>query len=235
MKKFDENWKKLLIDNLEKSGVSITDDQAEKLKIYGNELVLWNNKKNLTSITDPEEIAYLHFIDSLLITGDIEKDGVKGKKLLDTGTGGGFPGIPLKIFFPELDITLLDSSRKKVSFLKYISRELGLKSIKAVNERAEVFSRENSETFDYITSRAFTSVESFFNMVWPALKKDGKIIAMKGPETDDELAELKGGSYEFQGKNVEGKDLDIDIREYMVPVVNHERKIISLTHLYNVK
>lgn len=228
MDSFDNNWKEKLIKRLADCEISLDDDQAEKLRIYGEELVEWNSKKNLTSITSPEEIAVLHFIDSLLVSGDIPT--TENKKLLDTGTGGGFPGIPLKIFFPELEITLLDSSRKKVSFLKYITRRLKLTKTECINDRAEVYARKNIKTFDYVVSRAFTSVESFYDMVWPCVKKDGTVLAMKGPETDDEIDKLRASMYKYDGIEINGNDLTLEIREYNLPVVKHERKIISLTH-----
>ncbi|MGM0417546.1 MAG: 16S rRNA (guanine(527)-N(7))-methyltransferase RsmG, partial [Thermodesulfobacteriota bacterium] len=198
--------------------------QADSFALYARELLQWNKKKNLTSITDPREIGILHFADSAYLSLFIKE--TENKYLIDSGSGGGFPGIVIKILMPELNVTLLDSSSKKINFLKYISRELKLGKVDFVNQRIEDFAKQNSEQFDYGVSRAFTSADKFYEMITPCIKKQGVIFAMKGPGTKDEIAKLKSW---FAGKN-ENKEVKIEVSEYILPVVNHKRTIISLTH-----
>ncbi|PIE75221.1 MAG: 16S rRNA (guanine(527)-N(7))-methyltransferase RsmG [Deltaproteobacteria bacterium] len=226
--KFDEEFKTFLKNCINPLGIFLSDNELEKFRIYAKELVDWNKKKNLTAITDPESIAVLHFADSLYLSSLI--DNKKGTRLIDAGSGGGFPGIPLKIARPEIEITMIDSSGKKVSFLKYIIRLLGLEKISAINKRVEDFANENKDSFDYAVSRAFTSIDSFFEKTAPCIKPGGRIIAMKGPDCDNEIASMKKKTYFFEGKTINGKNIRAEISNYMLPVINHKRKIISLTH-----
>ena len=227
MKNFDKSWENFLKEIFSLAGFEIEDTCIPLLKIYGEELINWNKKKNLTSITSPDKITVLHFLDSVYALSFIDR--IKGKKVLDVGTGGGFPGLILKIFAPELDIYLLDASRKKISFLKYISSKLGLKDIHCIHDRAEKFTRENLLEFNFIISRAFTSMDNFFDLVWPGLAEDGRIIAMKGPDTDDELSCFRERKYSYGDRKIDGGSVNYSIFEYELPVVQHKRKIISLT------
>ncbi|MDY0359816.1 MAG: 16S rRNA (guanine(527)-N(7))-methyltransferase RsmG [Desulforegulaceae bacterium] len=232
MKDFSNEWidflKKLFLD----INIELTDTQALQFQLYAKELVFWNKKKNLTSITHPKEIAVLHFADSGFVLPFIKN---QDKKIIDFGTGGGFPGVVLKILCPELDIHLLDSSGKKISFLKFITRELGFNDVKCINQRGEIFSSENKNLFGYAVSRAFTALDLFYEMILPCLEKKGHCLAMKGPGTEKEINDFKNKSYIYNDAKFLGRDVLMDIHEYRLPVLDHERKIISLTHSVIVK
>ena len=141
-----------ITNKTKKINIEISEEQSNKLYEFMNLLLEWNKKINLTSITDPEEIIVKHFIDSFTISKYIEKDA----KVIDVGTGAGFPGIPLKIIRDDLKITLLDSLNKRISFLDEVINKLKLKNIITTHARAEEFGRkkENREKYDIATSRA---------------------------------------------------------------------------------
>jgi 16S rRNA (guanine527-N7)-methyltransferase len=183
-----EEWKTYLIDGAAAMGISLSASQADRLSVHGTELLSWNRKMNLTTITAPDEVAVKHFLDSLAPVPLIPP----GSKLLDIGSGGGFPGVPLKIAIPSLSVVLIDASRKKVSFLKYLIRTLRLTGIEARQIRSEDFAsrkgdhgEDSEETprprFDVVISRALTSLERFARVSLPLLAENGIIVAMKGP------------------------------------------------------
>jgi 16S rRNA (guanine527-N7)-methyltransferase len=232
MKDFNNEWIEFLKNLFFQLNIKLSDEKALQFQTYAKELVFWNKKKNLTSITRPLEIAVLHFADSGFVLPFIKN---KDKKIVDFGTGGGFPGVVLKILCPELDIYLLDSSGKKISFLKFITRELGFNDVKCINQRGEIFSSENQNFFGYAVSRAFTAIDLFYEMIVPCLEKNGKCIAMKGPDTEKEINDFKKKSYIYNDTKFLGEDVLMDIHEYRLPVLEHERKIISLTHSAIVK
>lgn len=144
--------KKTFIEELKKINIDITKEQLEKLDKFYNLLVDWNNKINLTTITKEEDVYLKHFYDSLTLIKAI--DLTKDLKICDVGSGAGFPGIVLKIVFPNLNITLIDSLQKRVNYLNDIIKKLNLINIKALHARMEEFSKENEEQFDIITARA---------------------------------------------------------------------------------
>jgi len=224
MNDFGTQWKDNLIKDFKALGINISYIQADSFALYAEELLQWNKKKNLTSITDPREIGILHFADSAYLSLFIKE--TENMNLIDAGSGGGFPGIVIKMLMPDLHVTLLDSSSKKINFLKYISRELKLTGVGFVNQRIEEFAKLNPGKFDYGVSRAFTSADKFYEMIRPCINPNGFIFAMKGPGTTDELSKLKDC---FAGGK-EKKEVKIEVSEYILPVVNHERTIISLTH-----
>lgn len=166
--------KEEFISELKKINIILTEEQQEKLEKFYNLLIEWNEKINLTRITEKEDVYLKHFYDSLTITKvvDLEKE----KTLCDVGTGAGFPGIVLKIVFPKLKITLIDSLQKRVNYLNEIIKELDLKEIKAIHTRGEDY----KEKFDIVTARAVANIEKLTEYTMHLVKKDGKFIAMKG-------------------------------------------------------
>lgn len=172
---------------LEKENIELKDDSFEKFQIYRNLIVEWNEKINLTAITDEEGMNIKHFLDCLLLvkTGFFEDD----KKVLDVGTGAGFPAIPLKIYNENLDITMLDSLNKRIKFLNLVIDDLNFKKINAVHARAEEFGRKEDyrEKFDIVTSRAVASLSLLLELTIPFVKLGGFFIAMKGPQYTEEL------------------------------------------------
>lgn len=170
----------------DENNIVITEEQLSKLDLYASLLKEWNEKMNLTAITDDEGIAVRHFIDSMTL---LQGEGIKdGSRIIDIGTGAGFPGIPLLIMCPDIKLTLLDSLNKRIIFLDEVCRRLGLSS-ELVHGRAEEFSLkpEYREKYDYAVSRAVANLPALCEYCIPYVKVGGMFIAMKGPEGTNEL------------------------------------------------
>lgn len=179
MSQFSDLLSKALSDN----GIKLSSSQVQQLDSYLELLSKWNRAYNLTAITNPREMVYLHIIDSLLI-----EPHIVGTACLDVGTGGGLPGIPLAIARPDLSWVLLDKNSKKTRFLTQAIADLGLKQAIATHSRIEDLPLQQG--FDTITSRAFASLRLFAETTLPVLKSEGRLLAMKGKYPADELAEL---------------------------------------------
>ena len=169
--------KKEFINALKELNISVTPLQLEKLNIYYNLLIEENKKYNLTAITNKEDVYLKHFYDSLTLTKIIT---LSNQHICDIGTGAGFPGIVLKIIFPDLKVTLLDSTEKKCKFLKLIISKLNLNNIDVINERAEIYSKTTREKYDIVTSRAVAPLKHLLEYSIPLVKVNGYYIAMKG-------------------------------------------------------
>lgn len=176
-----------LILSAEKYGISITPQQAGQFQIYLELLTEWNLKMNLTALKEPEEIAEKHFLDSILVLKYLEIP--QGAKLIDVGTGAGFPGVPLKILRPDLNLTLMDGLNKRLIFLKELLHTLSLRA-ELVHLRAEEGGRkpEYRERFDVATARAVARLPVLCEYCLPFLKIGGTFAAMKGPDVKGELA-----------------------------------------------
>ena len=162
---------------VEKLGIKVSKEKLEKLERYYELLVEWNEKINLTAITEKKDVYLKHFYDSLTLYKAY--DLTKNIKVCDVGTGAGFPGIVLKIFFDNIDITLVDALNKRIKFLSVVVDELNLKNITLVHARAEEFARKNVEEFDLITSRAVAKLSILNELCIPMLKIDGYFVPMK--------------------------------------------------------
>ncbi|MFQ3573373.1 MAG: 16S rRNA (guanine(527)-N(7))-methyltransferase RsmG [Thermodesulfovibrionales bacterium] len=179
-------------------GINIKPDErlTSAFTIYLKELLRWNKTYNLTAITEPKEIVYKHFIDSLLYDIFIDqKDAV----LCDIGSGAGFPGIPLKIFRKDLKVTLIEPSRKKTAFLTDIRTRLGLSDIEIIQDRAENI---RDRTFDIVVSRALFKIPDLIKSSEKILRHDGYIIVSKGTKGEDELR-LINDTYLYETKSLE--------------------------------
>jgi len=163
---------------------------SKEFNVYLDELIEWNKKFNLTAITDPQEIKIKHFEDSLTLS-DAYDFSKKDISVLDIGTGAGFPGIPLKMVFPNIQLTLLDSVNKKIEFLKHIVEKLGLDGIKIVWARAEDFATDNRDKYDVVVCRALAPLAVASELCLPFVKIGGVFLAMKGKNADNEIAESK--------------------------------------------
>jgi 16S rRNA (guanine527-N7)-methyltransferase len=185
MKFSSEKWKSIVREGAEFFGIDISPQQADMMAVHAEELIRWNKKINLTTITNPVDVAVKHFVDSIAPSLRIDREA----SIIDIGSGGGFPGIPLKVIQPGLTVTLVDSSRKKVNFLKQVIRILDMDHINAIHGRIEELAEDSffQGEFDVAISRAFSNLSRFVNLATPLLKKDGKIIAMKSKNTDTEL------------------------------------------------
>lgn len=199
----------VLMEGLEELDIDITDDQAAMFLKYKELLKEWNEKMNITAITEDKEIDIKHFLDSL----SIFKAGViKGnEKIIDVGTGGGFPGLPIKIMNPDTEVVLFDSLNKRLKFLDEVIGSLNLSGIETVHGRAEEFGRkkEYREQFDIATSRAVASLNTLSEYCLPFVKVGGYFIALKGPEVDEEIENAKA-AIEKLGGEVE-KKIDVSI------------------------
>lgn len=202
-------------------GISITDKQLEQLNEYYKALVEWNKKINLTSITDEKDVYLKHFYDSLTLFK--EYDLTKDISLCDVGTGAGFPGIVLKIVFPNLKITLVDSLQKRLKFLDYVIKQLDLKDVELVHERMEYYSKQNEEKFDIITSRAVAKVKILVEISFKALKISGHLILMKA-SFEEELSDAEKIIKDIGGKVV-------DVNTFKLPIENSQRALINIKKL----
>jgi 16S rRNA (guanine527-N7)-methyltransferase len=192
-------WKACIGAGADRLGVSLTPQMIDAMALYGEELIRWNRRINLTAITDPLAVAVKHFIDSTAAAPYIPLHA----RLLDIGAGAGFPGLVLKIIRPDLAVTLVDSVRKKVSFQQQVIRILGLSGIQARHGRAEEMADTDTGGYDVVICRALGDLGRFHRLSRPLLAAGGRCIAMKGrpEEVEAELAEVStdpGGEIGWQ-------------------------------------
>ncbi len=196
-------------------GITLTDKQLSQFYTYYELLIEWNEKINLTAITDFEEVIKKHFLDSLSIGRILKQDS--SVSILDIGTGAGFPGIPIKIAFPDTSITLMDSLNKRVNFLNEVINALDLKKIEAVHGRAEVFAKKGMlrETFDICVSRAVANLSSLSEFCLPYVKVGGSFISYKSEKAMEEIESSKnavsilgGGNISYDTFILEGTDFN---------------------------
>ncbi len=203
MEKYDT---KIFEEKLAGFGIGLSDKQYEQFIRYYEILIEWNKVMNLTAITEYDEAVVKHFLDSLSLVKalDINAELAKnsGLSLIDVGTGAGFPGIPLKIAFPELNITLLDSLNKRVGFLNTVIEELGLTGITAVHGRAEDYAKKGKlrECFDICVSRAVANLSTLSEYCLPYVKVGGRFIAYKSEKTAEEINAAQKALDELGGK-----------------------------------
>lgn len=175
--------KEEFIKELNKININLSTEQLNQLEIYKDFLIEYNTHTNLTAIKNPEDIYLKHFYDSLTLTKVI--DFTKFNNLLDIGTGAGFPGVVLKIAFPNINITLLDSNGKKIEFLHQLIEKLNLKNIELINDRAEEYIKNKREKFDIVTARAVSNMSIITELCLPYVKINGYFIAMKGSNQEE--------------------------------------------------
>ncbi len=219
-----KEWSDLIIDGAGTFDIDLNHSQTRQFAIHATELVRWNQKINITAIIDPLEVAVKHFLDSLVPAHLISPDAV----LLDIGSGAGFPGIPLKILIPSLPVTLIDASRKKVSFLKHVIRTLRLDKIEALHIRAEDLTNDPLylNRFDVIISRALSSLELFCRLALPLMVEEGVMIALKGEVARNELYDLKGrGLDDGDDTKTVRRQLSVTVEKFHLPIINSNRSI----------
>lgn len=180
-------------------GITISDEAREKLCRYYELLIEWNEKMNLTAITEPEEVALKHFADSLTLLDYV--DIRQGASVIDVGTGAGFPGMVIRIARPDIRLTLLDSLNKRLLFLEEVCSELGIDDVTLIHSRAEDGSRtELRDSFDYAVSRAVASLSVLCEYDLPYVNVGGSFIAMKGKDAQTETDEAKNAVKELCGE-----------------------------------
>ncbi len=207
-------FKNHLYSGFETLNIKISDDQIELMAVHAKELMFWNQKINITAINNPLQIAEKHFMDSIAAASFIKNKSC----LLDLGSGGGFPGIPIKIINPLLNVVLIDASLKKINFLKHVIRRLGLKGIKAVNARVQDLQGKTDykTRFDAVISRAFTNLSDFSELASPFLNRTGTIYAMKGKNAEKEM------THEVMEK------FNVKKEYYQLPFEKSDRYVITL-------
>ncbi|HKL12388.1 MAG TPA: 16S rRNA (guanine(527)-N(7))-methyltransferase RsmG [Halanaerobiales bacterium] len=217
----NKNIQKYIKDSFSKLGLSLSGNQIKMFNKYINFLIKENKKYNLTSITKPEEIVKLHFLDSAAI---FSKKDIKGK-VIDIGTGAGFPGFVIKILRPEIELTLLESSLKKVNFLKLLQIELDMyQDIEVLHERAEDLAQNNNYrfTYDIVTSRAVAPLNILLEYTAPFCNMNGVILLYKGPSFKEELDTAQNSLNKLNLKFKKAWELEI-------PLLKGSRYILEFT------
>lgn len=211
-----EEFKDLFLKELSilNTNIDINDEVIKKFFHYMNGIISWNDKINVTAIVDPKEFIVKHFVDSITINDIINNEG----KMLDIGTGAGFPGIPIKLLNDSLSVTLIDSVNKKLNVIRDVTKDMNIDNLEIIHSRAEDLARDNNyrEKYDYVTTRAVSNLSTILEYMVPFLKINGIAICMKGPnykeEIDDStntfkvlgirLKEVKQYVFEGQERNV---------------------------------
>ena len=209
-----------------KDYMNIDDVSAKKFVIYMELLREWNERMNLTAITDEEGILVKHFFDSCSISDFVGNNS----KIIDVGTGAGFPGLPLKIVNDTLNLTLVDSLNKRIKFLNEVKNKLGLKNVETVHGRAEDVGIDNKyrEKYDFAVSRAVAELRILVEYLLPLVKVGGKVIAMKGPNIDEEVENSKK-AVKLLGGEIER------IESFRLGNTDNERTIIIIKKIKNTE
>lgn len=202
---------------LKEKGIELSDGQLAQFRTYFEELVEWNEKMNLTAITDQPSVYLKHFYDS--ITAAFYLDFSKPLKVCDVGAGAGFPSIPLKICFPDIEVTIVDSLNKRIQFLTHLSEKLGLTKVQFVHSRAEDFGQsEHREKYDLVTARAVARLSVLAELCVPLVKNGGLFAAMKAASAPDELKDAEKALQKLGVKQE-------SVHSFKLPIEESERYI----------
>ncbi|WP_239771812.1 16S rRNA (guanine(527)-N(7))-methyltransferase RsmG [Mammaliicoccus sp. P-M58] len=212
------------IDTLKESGITLTDKQIKQFETYFEMLVEWNEKINLTAVTEKEEVYLKHFFDS--VTPSFYIDFNEIETICDVGAGAGFPSIPLKIVYPHLQITIVDSLNKRIKFLNELAASLDLDKVNFVHDRAETFgkSQQYRESFDLVTARAVARLSVLSELCLPLVKKGGQFVALKSSQGNEELEDAQFAI------SVLGGEVKT-VNEFTLPLEESMRQIITIDKL----
>lgn len=212
-------FQKILAESAAQAGFELSALQLEQFEKYYEMLVETNKVMNLTALTEPQDVAVKHFVDSLMAYADY----FPGKVLADVGTGAGFPGIPLKIYCPSLKVVLIDSLAKRLNFLQRVIAELGLKDIECVHLRAEDAGKNpaHREKYDIVTARAVARLSVLSEYCLPLVKVGGVFVALKGAKYQEEIAAAGKALNVLGGKLIEAKKVEL-------PGLNDGRAVVTI-------
>lgn len=202
-----QEFENCLVSNLKEYNIVLKETQICQFYNYMNLLIEWNKKVNLTAIVEPKEIIIKHFVDSLTIYNEIKENSI----ILDIGTGAGFPGIPLKIVKPNIKITLLDSLKKRITFLEELIKQLELVNIETIHGRAEDNGRnpQYREQYDIVVSRAVADLRILSEYMLPFAKVGGKCISLKGPNVRKEIQSIREIVTTLGGSRLNVRNIDL--------------------------
>ena len=200
------------------AALSLPTDAAVPLMAFSAQLLETNKVMNLTAITEPEDVARLHLLDCAALLNITD---FRGKRVVDVGTGAGFPGMPLRILEPDFDLTLLDSLGKRIAFLQRVCDEMGLQRVTCVHARAEEFAAKHREQYDIATSRAVAALNVLCELTLPLVKVGGRFLAMKAVDSDEEIRAAKSAIAQLGGA-VE------DIRDYTIPGTDITHRVVVI-------
>ena len=201
--------------------LGLDERRAETLERFSSLLLEKNKVMNLTAITEPDAVAQLHLLDSAALTKFVD---LSGKRVIDVGTGAGFPGMPLRILKDDFDLTLLDSLGKRVNWLQELCEELQLTRVTCVHARAEEFAMQHREQFDVVTSRAVAQLSVLSELCLPLLKVGGVFAAMKSVDTEDEIAAAKNAIRTLGGRIVK-------VEDYTIPTSDIVHRLVLIEKL----
>ncbi len=201
--------------------LQLTDSQLERFSRFADLLLYWNQRINLTGITDPGEIAIKHFLDSLTLTSVLPR--IDGLRLVDVGAGAGFPGLVLAIAFPGAKVTLMDSTRKKLRFIERVCGALGIANVSVLHARAEDAGRDpnHREAYDIVTARAVARMPALMEYLLPLAKLEGQVVAMRGAEAYDDAYSAARAISQLGGEL-------FSIEEITLPTLSHPRYLVVI-------
>ncbi|MDT8862824.1 16S rRNA (guanine(527)-N(7))-methyltransferase RsmG [Alkalihalobacillus sp. MEB130] len=214
--------KKQFSSLLQEKGIQLSDKQNQQFQLYYELLVEWNEKMNLTAITEEDDVYLKHFYDSIAASFYYEfKDG---QKIIDVGAGAGFPSIPLKIIYPNIHVSIVDSLKKRIGFLEHLAKELGLEKVAFYHDRAETFGQnpQHREQYDVATARAVARLSVLSELCLPLVKEQGDFIALKGAGASDERKDADK-AIKLLGGKVKADN------SFLLPIEESERHIIQMT------
>lgn len=206
---------------LQEKGINLSPEQMSQFETYFHTLVEWNEKMNLTAITDKPEVYLKHFYDS--VSAAFYYDFSGPLHICDVGAGAGFPSIPIKIAFPELHVTIVDSLNKRITFLEHLAKELKLENVRFIHDRAETFgqNKDHRESYDVVTARAVARLSVLSELCMPLVKVGGNFVAMKAANAKDEIEAGKKAVTTLGGKMKE-------VHSFTLPIEESERNIIII-------
>lgn len=215
------DYKEKLVEGAKQFGIELTAKQVEQFINYMDILNEWNQKMNLTGLEEPDAIVIKHFLDSISCVEGMDIDG--NERIIDVGTGAGFPGMPLKIIYPDLKVTLLDSLKKRINFLEHVAIELGLKDVECIHGRAEDYGQDKKyrEKYDYVLARAVASLDVLSEYTLPFVKVGGSFVAQRGTNVKEEVVEGTN-AIEILGGMI------MDVVEVDLPYTDAERNLVII-------